>query len=58
MLAKNWIVGESGEIVVVSFVDWEATRPLGPSEGNVWDHANGYLVSGLTYFREKHLTYF
>ena len=43
MLAKNWIVGESGEIVVV---DWEATRPKGPSEGNVWDHAKGYLVSG------------
>ena len=46
-IAKNWIVGESGEIVVVSFVDWEATRPLGPSEGNVWDHAKGYLVSGF-----------
>ena len=47
-IPKNWIVGESGEIVVVSFVDWEATRPKGPSEGNVWDHAKGYLVSGLT----------
>ena len=34
----------SEEIVVVSFVSPEATRPQGPSRGNVWDHAEG--ISG------------
>ena len=36
---------DSKEIVVVSFVSGEATRPQGPSRANVWDHAKGYLVA-------------
>ena len=38
-------VRDSKEIVVVSFVSREATRPQGPSRANVWDHAKGYLVA-------------
>ena len=30
--------------LVVPFVNLEATRPQGPSRGNVWDHAEG--ISG------------